>query len=1035
MVAASLKHQSGALLRKNLVYQKRRCCLNVCTILLPLLFVGMLAGLQRVIDNAVDTADNRCGCRCECCEIANQTACRIESEGSECTAEETCSREFCGLEFSTSDQAPFCRIEHPISWPPAMETPNLEIRAQPWAPGAVMFHTAQDTGLSNTIASFMFSDAVSLDLASNKFVQLSEEMEDFFGELFTLQGFVFGSSAEVVAVHQVDPAFVPTDDEEEQLFVLNQDCSTVPDTDIVGNFTNSLLSQNPLLGSRAPGDSFINSCVNTPLVLSTADRINRHLFCSFEGARCNASEEFGETFSGRRLLDESDTVAGYSNAWDFKGSDNVSMLDVDIWYKDSDTVDGNDGVPQNHRVTLPLDLAANSWLKVALDGTYSSRLLALMEFPIEETKLRLDFTSFLSVLLFTWVIQLFLPVMLVQLVYEKVNRLRIMMKMHGLGDGAYWVVTYLYYLTMYIVYMAVFIAIGSAANLAIFRLNDYGVQIVFYFLFGNVQIAFAFLLSSFFHSTLTAMVFSFLWVFKSGLLGDLLLRRLIERDVFYVKLIQLVPAFGAYRGWYELGEHSFRAALRNSDGLEWDNFTDDNNHMDFIMVAFLIEWPIFMMAAWYIEQVYSAGTGVHRHPLYFLDYFMLRPTPVQQAVQKGQIRSMQGGTNGCLDQLSCCCCRRHEVSDDPKEVETIQFGSQKSHIEVGIDEETEEVAAERRKVECIPATGDDEHVIVVRGLRKVFPPSEGNPPKVAVKELYMTVRKGEVFGLLGPNGAGKTTSINMLVGFMEPTAGSSLVNGLDITKDMDLIYDRMGVCPQHNLLWGTLTGAEHLLFYGRLKGLSGAGLKEAVENALKSVHLFAGGVGDRLVKAYSGGMKRRLSVAISLIGDPKVVYLDEPSTGLDPASRRSLWDAVKRAKKDKAMILTTHSMQEAGVLCDRLGIFVNGRLVVIGSPQQLTSRHGDYMVFTITTAHADVDTAKRLVTQQLTLNARLTYEVGGTLMFELPAGGATPGDVFAFVENIKSQIQVLDWAVTNATLEQVFIKVAAKAGATSEELH
>ncbi|CAD7696947.1 unnamed protein product [Ostreobium quekettii] len=210
--------------------------------------------------------------------------------------------------------------------------------------------------------------------------------------------------------------------------------------------------------------------------------------------------------------------------------------------------------------------------------------------------------------------------------------------------------------------------------------------------------------------------------------------------------------------------------------------------------------------------------------------------------------------------------------------------------------------------------------------------------------MYLTVRPGEVFGLLGPNGAGKTTCINMLVGFMKPTSGSALINGMDIAQSMEQIYDSMGVCPQHNLLWDTLTATEHLLFYGRLKGLTGAELKAAVADALKSVRLFANGVGNKLVKTYSGGMKRRLSVGISLIGDPKVVYLDEPSTGLDPASRRNLWGTVKRERKGKAIILTTHSMQEAGVLCDRVGIIVNGSLVAIGSPQRLTSRHGDYLV-------------------------------------------------------------------------------------------
>jgi ABC-type multidrug transport system ATPase subunit len=124
--------------------------------------------------------------------------------------------------------------------------------------------------------------------------------------------------------------------------------------------------------------------------------------------------------------------------------------------------------------------------------------------------------------------------------------------------------------------------------------------------------------------------------------------------------------------------------------------------------------------------------------------------------------------------------------------------------------------------------------------------------------------------MLGPNGAGKTSFINMMIGLIKPSSGTAYVQGLDIQTDMDRIYTSMGVCPQHDLLWETLTGREHLLFYGRLKNLRGASLTQAVEESLKSVNLFHGEVADKQAGKYSGGMKRRLSVAISLIGDPKV---------------------------------------------------------------------------------------------------------------------------------------------------------------------
>jgi len=262
------------------------------------------------------------------------------------------------------------------------------------------------------------------------------------------------------------------------------------------------------------------------------------------------------------------------------------------------------------------------------------------------------------------------------------------------------------------------------------------------------------------------------------------------------------------------------------------------------------------------------------------------------------------------------------------------------------------------------------HGVIIKDLNKVYE-TEGEP-KMAVKTLSLAIPRNQCVGLLGPNGAGKSTTVSMLCGFFEPSAGTALVEGYDITKDMDSVYTIMSVCPQDNLLWESLTGEEHLCitphpsplalcligvpplppppsyFYGRLKNLTGAALDAAVDEALKSVNLAEPATRQKLSGEYSGGMKRRLSVAISLIGNPLVVYLDEPSTGLDPASRHQLWEAILKAKKDRTIILTTHSMEEAEVLCDKIGIFVAGELRCFGAPQQLTHRYGSNYSLTVT---------------------------------------------------------------------------------------
>lgn len=187
-----------------------------------------------------------------------------------------------------------------------------------------------------------------------------------------------------------------------------------------------------------------------------------------------------------------------------------------------------------------------------------------------------------------------------------------------------------------------------------------------------------------------------------------------------------------------------------------------------------------------------------------------------------------------------------------------------------------------------------------------------------------------------------------------------------------------------------------------------------------------------IVPLRSVGMKRRLSVAISLIGSPKVVYLDEPSTGLDPASRRNLWEVVKTAKADKAVILTTHSMEEAEVLCDRLGIFVNGRLVCIGNPRQLTARYGGYYVLTLTVPSGDpaAENAAQAFVHGMCPGAKETYRLGGTLKYELPTNEVQLSRIFDQVAAAQQRgMPITDWGIHNASLEEVFIRLANAADA------
>jgi len=211
----------------------------------------------------------------------------------------------------------------------------------------------------------------------------------------------------------------------------------------------------------------------------------------------------------------------------------------------------------------------------------------------------------------------------------------------------------------------------------------------------------------------------------------------------------------------------------------------------------------------------------------------------------------------------------------------------------------------------------------------------------AVKDLSLTIGSGEVFGLLGPNGAGKTTTIKMLTLLSRPTAGSAVIDGLSIASEKLEIKRRISVVPQENNLDRELTAYENLQIYSMLHRIPDSGRK--IEECLNLVELWDRQ--DSLINKFSGGMQRRLLIARALLTDPKVLFLDEPSIGLDPQIRRQMWDVIRKTRMDgRTVVLTTHYIEEAEALCDRVGIMAKGTLIALDTPANLLSMVGEYVV-------------------------------------------------------------------------------------------
>jgi len=231
-----------------------------------------------------------------------------------------------------------------------------------------------------------------------------------------------------------------------------------------------------------------------------------------------------------------------------------------------------------------------------------------------------------------------------------------------------------------------------------------------------------------------------------------------------------------------------------------------------------------------------------------------------------------------------------------------------------------------------------DHAVIVKDLVKIYPRAR------AVDRVSFTIDKGEIFGLLGPNGAGKTTTIRILLTLIKPTSGGINILGIDALAYPYKVRQMAGYIPQEVSVDGDLTGYENILMYSKLYGVSRGERKKRIQEVLEYLDLEDRA--DDMVSRYSGGMMRRLEIAQALVNRPRILFLDEPSIGLDPNARRTISELVKKLRDEfgTTIFLSTHDMSEADLLCDRIGIMDKGRLITIGQPSQLKATVGGDIV-------------------------------------------------------------------------------------------
>lgn len=558
--------------------------------------------------------------------------------------------------------------------------------------------------------------------------------------------------------------------------------------------------------------------------------------------------------------------------------------------------------------------------------------------------------------------------------YEKEKKLKESMKMMGLSTSMYWLSwfakCFIYMIIVIILYTIVFnIPIGSKGKI----LNYVQPSLFFCFLLCYVMatIAFCFMVCAFFSKANTAAFAGGVLFFLTYFPYFFLITKyetMTRREKMAASLLHNIGM--------ALGVNTILVYEGTGDGAQWTNFykpgtIDDNFSLLDSMTMLLVDTVTYMIIAWYVDTINPGDAGVAQ-PL----WFPLMPS-------------------------YWCGSKVHDGDGvDDSSVNRLYFEKDPCDAQVGIS---------------------------IRHLRKVF---DGGlisrckkiKSKMAVKDTTLNMFQGHITSLLGHNGAGKTTTISMLSGFLEPTSGTAIINGFDIRTDIANVRKKLGLCPQYNILFDLLTVEEHLHFFAILKGSDRKNVRKEINDMIKDLGLEH--KRNSQSSTLSGGQKRKLSVGIALISDSKIVILDEPTSGMDPAARRQTWEILQRHRKGRTIILTTHFMDEADILGDRIAIMADGVVKCCGTSMFLKKLFGaGYHMVLVKSKSCDIDRLTALIQSHIP-SATLESQISAEVSYLLPFNETSKFEkLFLSIETNMQELGVNSFGVSATTMEEVFLKV------------
>ncbi|XP_043274650.1 ABC transporter A family member 1-like isoform X2 [Venturia canescens] len=567
----------------------------------------------------------------------------------------------------------------------------------------------------------------------------------------------------------------------------------------------------------------------------------------------------------------------------------------------------------------------------------------------------------------------FITYLLILIVGEKENKIKEGMKIMGLKDSVFW-------LSWFIIY-AIFVFLLSAVavillfTLQMFQHTHFLPIFLLVVLYSFSVIMFAFMITPFFDKSRTAGV---LGNFAVTILSLMYFIHVFVDDSSSISfwVVSLLSPTGV-----ALAMDKALVADLQGEGVNFDNLWSGPG-MPFGGSLIMMTLDIFLYAlmAYYLDSVVPSEYGIKR-PAWFCF------TPgfwCKKKVQRQQIPSSNGESNSFIP---------------------------------------EEEA--NRDVEPVVREMKGREAIRIVDLYKTYHKCR-KPEIKAVNGINLTIYEGQITAILGHNGAGKTTLFNILTGLTSPTAGTALIFGYDVrdSNDMQMIRSMTGVCPQHDILFDLLTPREHLEFFAAVRGIPRSMIDMEVKKTLKDIDLTE--KANTFAKYLSGGQKRKLSVGIAIIGDPKIIILDEPTAGVDPYSRRQMWSFLQSRRHGKVILLTTHFMDEADILADRKAVISKGKLRCCGSSLFLKNKFGiGYHLTLVLEGNGRIHAITRLVTSHVA-KAEKARRHGRELSFILPHNSVESfAPLFSAIEHeIKtrtSRLGISSYGVSMTTLEEVFL--------------